>query len=318
MSSICVGAVQAEPIYLNLRRAVNKTIDLIKEASEKGVEVLAFPEVWVGGYPWPIWSQSPFESSEFAAKYIAESLPRESVEMRRIQRACKEFSVFVVLGYSERDGGSIYMAQAFINAEGEIVHNRRKIKPTHVERALWGEGQADSLQCVVDSPVGKIGALNCWENMLPLLRYYEYSQGVQIHVAGWPAFPETPEDVEFPWSYSSTAEANYRVSQMVAMEGQTFVLCSTQIVKEDSHELLGLQDKGFISGSGGGFAMIFGPNGQPLAERVPADEEGILTATIDLSAIHLAKHMIDTVGHYSRPDLLGLKVNNVAAKMVHE
>lgn len=108
---------------------------------------------------------------------------RDSVQMRRIQAAVKEAGMFVVLGYSERDGGSLYMAQSFISPEGEIVHHRRKIKPTHVERTIWGEGQAESLKCVVSSPYGNIGALNCWEHLQPLLRYYEYSQGVQIHVA---------------------------------------------------------------------------------------------------------------------------------------
>lgn len=103
--------------------------------------------------------------------------------MKRILDAVKKAGMFVVLGYSERDGASLYMAQSFISPEGEIVHHRRKIKPTHVERTIWGEGQAESLKCVVPSKFGKIGALNCWEHLQPLLRYYEYSQGVQIHVA---------------------------------------------------------------------------------------------------------------------------------------
>lgn len=100
-------------------------------------------------------------------EYMNNSLIKNSPQMHRIQDAVKEAGMFVVLGYSERDGASLYMAQSFISPEGEIVHHRRKIKPTHVERTLWGDGQADSLKCVVDSPFGKIGGLNCWEHLQP-------------------------------------------------------------------------------------------------------------------------------------------------------
>jgi nitrilase len=111
---------------------------------------------------------------------MANSMARVSPEMDRIRAAAKKAKVFVVLGYSERDGASLYIAQSFINTEDEIVLHRRKIKPTHVERSVWGDGQADSLTSVVDTPFGKVGGLNCWEHLQPLLRYYEYCQGVQI------------------------------------------------------------------------------------------------------------------------------------------
>ncbi|PLB46536.1 carbon-nitrogen hydrolase [Aspergillus steynii IBT 23096] len=304
MSPVTVGAVQAEPVYLDLDGAVTKTISLIAEAAEKGVQVLGFPEVWVGGYPWPIWTQNAYTSFDFATKYRATSLELSSPQMQRIQDACAEHNVYVVLGYSERDGGSIYMSQAFISNTGTILHNRRKIKPTHAERTLWGEGQSPSLTCVVDTPLCKLGALNCWENMQPLLRYYEYSQGAQIHVAGWPAFPWKSEDVTFPYLYNCSGEANYRLSQVVAMEGQMFVICATQVVKRERLD-------------GGGFAMIFGPDGTPLVERLAEGEEGILTANVDLDDILAAKNVCDPVGHYSRPDLLSLNVNLEEAKVVH-
>lgn len=120
--------------------------------------------------------------------------------MDKIRAAVKEAGIFVVLGYSERHNNSIYIAQSFIAPSGDIVLHRRKLKPTSVERSVWGDGQAESLKCVADSPFGKIGGLNCWEHLQPLLRYYEYSQGVDIHVAGWPPFWEMPEGVPgFPY-----------------------------------------------------------------------------------------------------------------------
>jgi len=246
------------------------------------------------------------------------SLTKDSPEMDRILEAVKEAGIFVVLGYSERDGGSLYMAQSFINPEGKIILHRRKIKPTHVERSIWGDGQADSLTCVVDTPFGKVGGLNCWEHAQPLLRYYEYQQGVQIHVAGWPPFFDMPTDT--PWPFHVTNKAELVLCQNMAIEGACFVMVCTQILKESNlevtktHEIPYFRTKDGVAG--GGFAMIFGPDGAELVKPLPVGEEGILTADVELSMIDFAKQMIDVVGHYSRPDLLSLSVNITKASQV--
>ena len=172
--------------------------------------------------------------------YMANSMARESPEMDRIRAVVKKAGIFVVLGYSERAGTSLYIAQSFISTKGEIVHHRRKIKPTHVERSVWGDGQAESLKCVVDTPFGKVGALNCWEHLQPLLRYYEYSQGVQIHVAGWPPMFPLPDPKEVKWPYHETDVANLATSQFLALEGQAFVLVATQVLTEGNLEKLNL------------------------------------------------------------------------------
>lgn len=171
---------------------------------------------------------------------MANSLSKKSPEMDQIKAAVKEAGIFVVLGFSERAGGSLYIAQSFIDTSGEIIHHRRKIKPTHVERSIWGDGQADSLKSVVDTPFGKVGALNCWEHLQPLLRYYEYSQGVQIHVAGWPPMFPDPVKEGLKWPYHETDVANLLTSQFLAIEGQAFVLVATQVVKTESLEKLNM------------------------------------------------------------------------------
>ncbi|KAF2814255.1 putative nitrilase [Mytilinidion resinicola] len=311
-----VAAVQAEPVWLNLSGSVDKTIALIQQSAKDGVQVLGFPEVWIPGYPWGIWTTSVIGNVPMIHEYMANSLVRDSPQMRRIQTAVKEAGMFVVLGYSERDGASLYMAQSFISPEGEIVHHRRKIKPTHVERTLWGDGQADSLTCVVPSKFGRIGGLNCWEHLQPLLRYYEYSQGVQIHVASWPPEFEMPDPKKIAWQYHETGEASYRASQFMAIEGQTFVLVATQILTEENLEKNNLTGNPVTKTPGGGFSMIFGPDGKPLCEPLDTGEEGVLIADINLRDIDYAKTFIDTVGHYARPDLLSLLVNPVAAKHV--
>lgn len=172
--------------------------------------------------------------------YMANSLRRDSTEMGRIRAAVKAAGIFVVLGHSERDGGSLYIAQSFISPAGDIVLHRRKIKPTHVERAVWGDGQADSLQTVADSPFGKIGGLNCWEHLQPLLRYHEYSQGVQIHIASWPPMFPIPDDGDIKWGFNATDKGSLVASQFLAIEGQSFVVVASQVLTEGNLKKLNL------------------------------------------------------------------------------
>ncbi|KAH0499797.1 hypothetical protein TgHK011_006963 [Trichoderma gracile] len=201
---IKVGAVQAEPAWLSLSDSVKKVISLIEQAGKDGVNVLGFPELFVPGYPWSIWTQPYLENTAMFHEYMANSLVKDSPEMAQICEAVKKAGIFIVLGYSERDGDSLYIAQSFIDPTGTLVLHRRKIKPTGVERAIWGDG--DGLVNVVDSPFGKIGGLNCWEHFQPLLRYHEYSQGVDIHIAGWPPFFGRPENI--PILYTTTGEGD--------------------------------------------------------------------------------------------------------------
>ncbi|RBR15671.1 hypothetical protein FVER53590_13327 [Fusarium verticillioides] len=307
--TVKVSAVQAEPVWLDLERSVDKTISLIEKASADGVQVLGFPEFWIPGYPWQMWTSPVINNGSWIHEYMANSMRRDSLQMRRIQRAVKKAGMLVVLGYSERDGASLYMGQSFIGTDGEIIHHRRKVKPTHVERTIWGEGQAESLQVVVDSKFGKVGALNCWEHLQPLLRYNEYAQGVQIHIASWPAEFEMPDPEKIAWLYHETGEASYRASQFMAIEGATFVAVASQILTEKNLERNGLTGNPVTKTPGGGFSMIFGPDGKPLAEPIGDGEEGIITAVVNLRDIDKPKAFIDVVGHYARPDLLSLKVN---------
>ena len=173
---------------------------------------------------------------------MANSLSRDSPEMESILAAVKAAGIFVVLGYSERDGASLYMAQSSISPEGVIVSHRRKIKPTHVERTIWGEGQASSLNSVVSTPFGKIGALCCFEHYQPLLRYYQYAQGEQIHVASWPALFEVGK--ESKRTLHGTPTASLLASKFMAVEGGVFSIVSTQVVKEENLGSLNLLEQG--------------------------------------------------------------------------
>ncbi|KAH8820372.1 putative nitrilase [Xylogone sp. PMI_703] len=305
--TVRLGAVQAEPVWFDLQGSVQKTISIIQDAAQRGINVLGFPEVFIPGYPWDIWTQSMPQNIAMTHKYMANSLVRESPEMEAIKAAVKAAGIFVVLGYSERDGGSLYISQSSISPEGVIVAHRRKIKPAHVERSIWGDGGATDLTSVVDSPFGKVGALCCFEHYMPLLRQYQYAQGVQIHVAAWPPFFEVPEGSGGALQTTPTTSA--LATQFTALEGQTFVILSTSVVKENSLGLMHLVDVGVTDKAAGGFAMVYGPNGKELVSRLAADEEGILQADVVLSDIDYSKALLDPVGHYSRSDLMSLVVN---------
>ncbi|KAI0198227.1 nitrilase [Astrocystis sublimbata] len=311
--TVRVAAVQAEPEWNDLQKGVDKTVRLIAEAGNNGTNVMGFPEVWIPGYPWSIWSQSVTDNAEFMTEYFRNSLERDSEEMNRIRAAVKEAGLFCVLGYSERYRGSLYIAQSFIDENGDIVHHRRKIKPTHVERSIWGEGQGDSLKIVVKTSFGKIGGLNCWEHTQPLLRYYEYSQDVDIHIASWPPVFDGGSD-KLPYHISGTMSS--RLTQVMSMEGACFTAICSQILTEENTTRVKVNGWSFAKAPGGGFSMIFGPTGEPLVEAPDPGKEVILYADVDLEQKWRAKQNLDVVGHYSRPDLLSLRVNTKASTQV--
>ncbi|VUC35673.1 unnamed protein product [Clonostachys rosea] len=321
-----IAAIQAEPAWNDLEGGVTKSISLIEQAAAQGAQVVGFPEVFIPGYPWSIWAQNPIDNGKFMDEYFRNSLERDSAEMRRICAAVKEAGVFVVLGYSERYRGTLYIAQSFIDENGVIVHHRRKIKPTHVERAYWGDGQGESLQSVVPStkfPDVNVGGLNCWEHTQTLLRYYEYEQNVDLHIASWPPLWPTPEKDGKPdpaWPSHITDEMCLRFSQIVALEGACFVAVATQVLTKESRKKCRVDSFEYATNhgeNGGGFSMIYNPWGQELVERLDPSEEGILIAEVDLSLKRLAKQNLDVVGHYCRPDQLSLRVNQHPARAVH-
>ena len=266
-------------------------------------------------------------------EYFNNSLERQSEEMDQIRAAVKEAGLFCVLGYSERYCGTLYIAQvrcslflfiflnlsntfrlqSFIDENGNIVHHRRKVKPTHVERGYWGDGQGESLQTVAQSSFGKIGGQNCWEHTQTLLRYYEYAQDVDIHIASWPLLFDEPSRLQ----YHITTTMSSRLTQVMAMEGACFAVICSQVMSPENRERNRVEDWSYVKTPGGGFSMIFSPTGQPLVEAPDPGKEVILYADIDLGEKWRAKRNLDVVGHYARPDQLSLWVNQHAASPVH-
>ncbi|MGA2404785.1 MAG: carbon-nitrogen hydrolase family protein [Syntrophobacteraceae bacterium] len=299
-----VATVQAAPVFLDLAKSVDKAVGLIEEAASKGAALIGFPEVWLPGYPWWIWLDSPAWGIQFVRRYFENSLALGSKEEEQINRAAADNNIFVVMGYSERFDGSLYLGQSLINDRGETIATRRKLKPTHVERTVFGEGDGSHLR-VYDTEIGRIGALCCWEHLQPLTKYAMYAQNEQVHVASWPSF-----SLYRGAAYALGPELNNAASQMYAAEGQCFVLAPCATVSREMIQMLADDPKKEqLLQEGGGFARIYGPDGRPLAEPIPEKEEGILYADIDLGMIALAKAAADPAGHYSRPDVTRLLFN---------
>ncbi|MEV5386251.1 carbon-nitrogen hydrolase family protein [Streptomyces sp. NPDC052721] len=310
--SFKAAVIQAEPVWLDADATIDKSIALIEEAARAGAELITFPETFVPGYPWWLWLDSPAGGFAHFGRYHANSLTLDGPRFHRLLDAARDNSIAVALGFSERSGGSLYMSQAIISADGELVDARRKLKPTHVERTAFGEGDGSDL-AVHDTALGRVGALCCWEHLQPLTKYAMFSQHEQVHVAAWPSF-----SVYKGAAYALGPEVNTAASQIYAVEGQVFVLAPCSIIGDAALDLFCGDDpvKRQLLQRGGGFARIYGPDGRPMAEPLPEDTEGILYADIDLADIAVAKAAADPVGHYSRSDVTRLLLNRTPQRPV--
>ncbi|KAJ7125710.1 nitrilase [Mycena crocata] len=295
-----VAAVQAEPVWLDLQGGVNKTIKIIQEAAAEGAKIIGFPEVFIPGYPWTPWANNFLDTAAVLKVYQANALALHSPEMDRIREAVKEADVTAVVGFAERDGASLYIAQATILPDGKIANHRRKIKPTHYEKTIFGDGSAQSIYNVVQTPLGRLGSLNCWEHIQPWFKTHFYSQHPQIFVgAWWPAFP--PGTGGSP--YIVSGEASSRMTQMVAMEGGCFGLACCHVVSEAGAAKMKIAGFPWFTFPGGGFSTIYGPDGSTLAKATDPGVEQIVYADISLSKIDEVKTVADIMGNYSRMDL---------------
>jgi nitrilase len=305
------AAVQAAPAYLDLAGTVEKTIALIRQAKGEGVELLAFPETWIPGYCfWP-WLGSPAWGMKFVQRYHENSITVDGPEMAAIRAEVAAANMHVVVGTSEKDHGTLYIGQSIIAPDGSVIAHRRKLKPTHVERTVYGEGDGSDL-AVHDTALGKLGALCCWEHLQPLLKYAMFAQHEQIHVASWPSFA-----LYSGAAYALGAELNNAVNQVYAAEGQCFVVAATAVTTPEIQAIVCETDEQRqLLPTGGGRSMIFGPDGSPMADYLDPSEEGLVIAEIDIGLIPLAKAAADPAGHYARRDVARLFLNTERTRCV--
>lgn len=203
--TIRAAAVQAEPAWFDLAGAVTKTCSLITEAAGQGASIICFPECWIPGYPAWIWTR-PVDFT-LNVSYIKNSLTIPSPELNTICECARRNKMTVALGFAENDHDSLYIAQAIIGPDGDVKTKRRKMKPTHMERTVFGEASGQVFDTVTDvEGIGRVGALSCWEHIQPLLKMATYAEREVIHCAAWPSL--TPHSGNGPdlWSMSAEGE----------------------------------------------------------------------------------------------------------------
>ena len=300
-----VAAVQAAPSFLDLKSGVEKAIGYIKEASKQGCKLVVFPETWLPGYPNHIWLGPVAWSMQFVGRYFENSIEAGSAEDKAIAAAARKYNIQVSLGLSERSGGSLYIAQWHYGENGEVIKRRRKLKPTHVERTVYGEGDGSDL-IVSETSIGRIGQLSCWEHLQPLSKYAMYSQNEQIHCAAWPNLA-----LYEGGAYALGHQVNNAASMIYAVEGGCFVIAACGLVSKEQQDILcqGDNQKEALCPVGGGYARIYAPDGQSIGTNLAHTEEGLVMADVDLSMIAYAKAAADPAGHYSRPDVTRLMLN---------
>jgi nitrilase len=289
MPSVRVAVVQAGAILFDTEACLAKAEALIAEAAAGGARLIVFPEAFLGGYPKGhdfgarVGSRTP-EGRKLFRRYYEGAIDVPGPATARLAEAARTHAAWIVIGAIERDAGTLYCTALFFSPDGTLAGKHRKLMPTAMERLIWGFGDGSTLP-VIETGFGRIGAVICWENYMPLLRTAMYAKGIQFYCA------PTVDDRE-TWAVSM---------RHIAVEGRCFVLSAVQYTEGDAP----------IRGG----SIIVGPLGAVLAGP-RYDAECILTADLDPAELAEGKYDLDVVGHYARPDVFRLEVNESAAPPV--
>jgi len=296
------AVVQAAPIFFNKAQTVEKIQSLTTQAAKEKAALILFPEVFIPGYPRGLIFGTTVggrtqEGREMFLQYWENSIQVPGPETEVLARSAKQSKAWLVVGVTEKDkiSDTLYCTLLYFSPEGQLVHKHRKLKPTAAERIIWGEGDGSDLN-VLDTNLGKVGGLICWENYMPLARTVLYQHGIEIYLA-------PTADCRGTWQSSL---------EHIACEGRCFVLGCNQYLTQEHYpeELKSSLSTTHPSLPSSGGSCIISPLGKRLAGPL-YDQEGILTAEIDHREIVKAKMDFDPIGHYARPDVFELKVKNV-------
>ena len=295
-----VAAVQAAYLLLNQEATVAKAIGLLQQAASDGASIVVFPEAFIPGTPFWFDSRRIWDGDEqWYAMLVDQAVVVPGPVTQQIGAAARAAGSHVVIGVNEREphGTTIYNTTLYFGPDGALLAKHRKLVPTGSERTVWGMGDGSTLG-VVDTPYGRLGGLTCWENYMPLARFHQYAQGVDI------------------WAAPTLAGGDAWVATMrhIAREGRCYVIGVNPCVHVDQiptdlpdHERLwSVEEDGEWVEPGN--SVIVSPTGELLAGPL-RHEEGILTAEVDLAAVHAARRFFDPIGHYHRPDIFRLSVD---------
>lgn len=307
------AAVQASPVYLQPEATARKACTLIREAAGRKASIVAFPEVFLAGYPYWNWIMNPVKGSAWFERLYKSSVRLDGPEMALIRETARECGVYVVMGLNERGEslGEIYNTMALIGKDGTLLGRHRKLVPTWAEKLTWTGGDGSSLR-VYNTDIGPVGMLACGENTNTLARFSLLAQGELIHIASYIALPVAPPDYNMAEAIKIRAAAH-------CFEGKLFTLVACSTISE---EIMAAMEKDvpeareLLTRKNSAFTGILGPNGA-LAGEALVDEEGIVVAEIDLNRCIQPKQMHDILGHYNRFDIFDLRVNRRPLVPIH-
>jgi aliphatic nitrilase len=306
------ATVQTSPVFLNVEKTIDKAITFVKEASKNGAKIIAFPEVFVAGYPYWNWIMTPVQGSKWYEELYKASVDISSPEIEKLCLSAKENNIQIVIGINERGKsfGEIYNTNLIIDNKGVIIGKHRKLVPTWAEKLTWSSGDGSSLK-VYDTEVGPIGTLACGENTNTLARYTLLAQGELIHVANYISLPVAPADYNMAEAIKIRAAAH-------SFEGKLFTIVSCSTISQEIMDALkpdvpNVEE--LLTRKNSAFSGFIGPNGVVIGEPL-IDEEGMIYADIDLAKCIQPKQMHDILGHYNRFDIFDLRVNIAPTKNI--
>ncbi|CAN5369297.1 carbon-nitrogen hydrolase family protein [soil metagenome] len=313
--TVKVALVQQPPVFLNLPKTLAKVEAIAEECAKEGAKIVVFPETWLAGYPiWldeapkaALWDYAP---AKRLYQYLTEnSLQIPGEDFARLQKIIKQNAVYLIIGVHEKSGGTLYNTTVYFQPDGNYkIH--RKLTPTYTERLVWGVGDGSTLN-VLETPFGVLGGLICWEHWMPLARAAMHAKGEIIHTAQFP----------------TVHERHQIASRHYAFEGQCFVLTSGCVVSKgdvlegflsletDDKEVFDLLDSMKKDSLQCGGSAIIAPDASYVVEPV-FDNADTIYGELELDLVKQGRLLLDTDGHYSRPDVFQLKVNDKPNKNV--